>query len=79
VVLAAVVGRQSGGNEDVLGFVTLAPGACVTEADLRTFLRTRLAPYKVPARIIIADELPAAPTGKILKARLLDHFANALA
>ncbi|WP_322866127.1 class I adenylate-forming enzyme family protein [Aquicoccus sp. G2-2] len=78
VVLAAVIGRAAQGNEEVLAFVTLAPGAVTSEAELREFLRARLAPYKVPARIVIADALPAAPTGKILKAQLLKHFAIAL-
>jgi acyl-CoA synthetase (AMP-forming)/AMP-acid ligase II len=78
VVLAAVVGRRTEGNEEVVGFVTCAPGAGLSEAVLRDFLKDRLAPYKVPARIVIAEALPAAPTGKILKARLLEHFAGAL-
>ncbi len=78
VVLAAVVGRKIEGNEEVLAFVTCRDGAGLSEAGLQAFLRDRLAAYKVPARIVIADELPAAPTGKILKSGLLAHFAEAL-
>ena len=78
VILAAVVGRRIEGNEEVVAFVTCAPGAGVDEAGLRAFLKDRLAPYKIPGRIVIADALPAAPTGKILKAKLLEHFAGAL-
>ncbi|MDQ2088406.1 class I adenylate-forming enzyme family protein [Marimonas arenosa] len=78
VILAAVVGRRVEGNEEVVGFVTCTPEAGVSEEALRDFLRDRLAPYKVPSRIVIAGALPAAPTGKILKAQLLAHFAEAL-
>jgi acyl-CoA synthetase (AMP-forming)/AMP-acid ligase II len=46
--------------------------------DLRAFAAERLAGYKRPARIIVATALPAAPTGKILKHRLLTHFADQL-
>lgn len=76
VTQAAVVGRATGGNEEVLAFVqTTAP---LREATLQDWLRTRLAPYKIPARILVVDSLPTAPTGKILKHRLLDVFAPEL-
>jgi acyl-CoA synthetase (AMP-forming)/AMP-acid ligase II len=70
VILAAVVGRRRQSNEEVIAFVQPAPGAAVSEAELAQFLEPRLAPYKRPARIVILDQLPAAPTGKILKAQL---------
>lgn len=70
VTLAAVVGRRRAGNEEVIAFVQPAPGARVGEAELAQFLKPRLAPYKQPARIVVLEQLPAAPTGKILKARL---------
>jgi acyl-CoA synthetase (AMP-forming)/AMP-acid ligase II len=78
VIMAAVVGRKIEGNEEVLAFVTCCAGAGMSEARLIAFLRERLAAYKVPARIVIADVLPAAPTGKILKSGLLTHFAEEL-
>jgi 4-hydroxybenzoate-CoA ligase len=70
VTLAAVIGRRRQGNEEVIAFVQLAPGARVTEAELAKFLEPRLAPYKRPARIVVLEQLPAAPTGKIMKAQL---------
>ncbi|MDU8926726.1 class I adenylate-forming enzyme family protein [Alisedimentitalea sp. MJ-SS2] len=78
VIVAAVVGRAVEGNEEVVAFVTCRPEAGLDEAGLQAFLRDRLAPYKVPSKIVIADALPAAPTGKILKAKLLGHFADRL-
>lgn len=79
VVVAGVVGRSAEGNEEVLAFVSAATGSGVTETELKSFLHDRLAPYKRPARIIVADALPAAPTGKILKAKLIETFAAELA
>jgi len=76
VTLCAVIGRARGGNEDVLAFV--AARTPVTEAELRAWARERLAPYKVPTRIVVADALPQAATGKILKNGLFDHFRQQL-
>ncbi|MGE0736296.1 MAG: class I adenylate-forming enzyme family protein [Alphaproteobacteria bacterium] len=77
VTLAAVVGRASAGNEEVIAFVQLAPGAAPREAELIEFAAAQLAPYKRPARVIALEQLPAAATGKILK-RHLKTMAAAL-
>ncbi|WP_175853203.1 AMP-binding protein [Burkholderia anthina] len=70
VVQAAVIGRAVEGNEEVLAFVELMPGAAVTEAALHAWCADRLAPYKRPAHIRVLDALPAASTGKVLKHKL---------
>ncbi|KGB98083.1 AMP-binding enzyme family protein [Burkholderia multivorans] len=70
VVQAAVIGRPVEGNEEVLAFVELAPGATATDATLHAWCAERLAPYKRPARIRVLDALPAASTGKVLKHKL---------
>jgi len=44
----------------------------LTAADLRTFLATRLASYKVPKLIEFRDELPKTNVGKILRRALRD-------
>lgn len=72
VSLCAVVGLTRGGDEDVIAFVKVHGE--VTEAELRDWVRARMAPYKVPARVIIADTLPEATVGKVLKGKLLEHF-----
>ena len=46
---------------------------------LKRHLEPLIAPYNRPGRYVIADSLPAAATGKILKHKLLTHFATALA
>lgn len=74
VVVAGVVGRETQGNEEVLAFVTVAANSGRTEPELKSWIHDKLAPYKRPSRIIVADTLPAAPTGKILKAKLIETF-----
>lgn len=76
VSTSAVIGMSRRGDEDVIAFVTAH--AEVTEAELRDWTRRHIAPYKVPSRVIIAEALPQAATGKISKSRLLDHFRDQL-
>jgi long-chain acyl-CoA synthetase len=54
-------------GEAVKAVVVRSPGVDVTEAELVTYARDRLAHYKVPRSIDWADALPRTPTGKILK------------
>ena len=68
VVQAAVVGVSLAGNEEVIAFIEALPGQTPTVADLAAWAKERLAPYKRPSHIEIVDVLPAAPTGKVLKA-----------
>jgi len=70
VVQSAVVGRAVEGNEEVVAFVEVAQDAAVDVDTLRAYLKERLSPYKVPSQIVIMQQLPAAPTGKILKKEL---------
>ncbi|QKW07642.1 AMP-binding protein [Streptomyces sp. NA04227] len=48
-------------------FVVLAPGAELTEEDVREHVRSHLARHKVPAQVLFVDELPRNPTGKLLR------------
>ncbi|HEY4999534.1 MAG TPA: AMP-binding protein, partial [Usitatibacter sp.] len=70
VTQSAVVGRSAAGDEEVVAFVELVAGARATPEDLLEFVSASLAPYKRPAEIIVLASLPAAPSGKVLKARL---------
>ncbi|WP_298913765.1 class I adenylate-forming enzyme family protein [uncultured Roseobacter sp.] len=78
VIQSAVIGKMTAGDEEVLAFVQVAPACDLSPDSLRDFLKDRLAGYKRPSAIVLATELPAAPTGKILKHRLLTHFADQL-
>lgn len=65
---SAVVGvPESDGNETIVAYVELRPGATLDEPALKALLRERLAPYKQPSRIVALDELPSSHNGKILK------------
>ena len=68
---AAVIGRA----DDVLGeipvaYVSLQEGAHVDAADLHAVCADVLAGYKRPAEIILVEELPKNPVGKIDKPTL---------
>ena len=67
---SAVVGRNSGDNEEVVAFVELKPGCQATEEEISVYATSQLSPYKRPCEIIIMSALPAAATGKILKSKL---------
>jgi acyl-CoA synthetase (AMP-forming)/AMP-acid ligase II len=73
VVHSAVVGRAAEGDEQVIAFVELAPGPdpAPDEADLKAFVRDRLAPYKRPQRIFVVETMPSSAAGKIQKHRLV--------
>jgi oxalate---CoA ligase len=51
-------------GQDIAAAVVLRPGAAVSAPELRKFAAAQLAPFKVPARILIVDEIPKGPTGK---------------
>ncbi len=52
-------------GEDVAAAVVAAPGATPDERQLRSFLAESLAAFKVPRRVLVLDELPKGPTGKL--------------
>jgi fatty-acyl-CoA synthase len=70
VVECAVVAQpDERWGEVPVAFVTVRPGAAVTEAELREHCRDRLAHFKCPARFVFGD-LPKTATGKIVKTEL---------
>jgi long-chain acyl-CoA synthetase len=54
-------------GEEVGAAVALAHSASVTPADLRQYVKERVAAYKYPRHVWFVDELPKGPTNKILK------------
>ena len=71
VLQSAVVGHRVDGNEEIIAFVQPMAGAAVSLTELAEHASRLLAPYKRPSRIVLMDSLPAGPTGKILKSRLV--------
>ena len=57
-----------------LAHVTVLDGHTLDVDDLRAFARERLAPFKVPRHVVVADELPMTASGKVRKFLLRDHF-----
>lgn len=70
VLQAAVLGRSSEGNEQVIAFVEARQGHAIDVDALAAWAAQRLAPYKRPEQIRVLDALPAASTGKVLKHKL---------
>jgi benzoate-CoA ligase len=71
---AAVVGRtdENGLTRTVAYLVPRAPhaGSADLAAEIRAFVRERLAPYKCPHALVFAAEIPKTATGKIQRFRL---------
>jgi fatty-acyl-CoA synthase len=57
-------------------FVVLRSGESVTPDDVRDYVKSNLARYKVPRDVRFLDELPRNPTGKILKRELRELAAG---
>lgn len=51
-------------GQAVVGVVRLSQGSALDEAALRTHVRERLAGYKTPKRVVVADVALRAPNGK---------------
>ncbi|MGZ6017581.1 MAG: class I adenylate-forming enzyme family protein [Phenylobacterium sp.] len=63
-------------GEEPAAVVTLKPGASATEAELRQWVRERLAAFKVPVKVVFwPDMLPRNANGKIIKTELKKVFA----
>jgi long-chain acyl-CoA synthetase len=68
---AAVIGVPDETRGEVpVAFVVPEHGAELTEHGLREFAKRALGGFKVPRRVLIREDLPQGPTGKILKRSL---------
>ncbi len=68
---AAVVGVPSSlTEEDVVACVIRRAGSAVDETELRAWCGGRLAPYKVPARVLFREAFPLTPTMRVAKDKL---------
>ncbi len=71
---AAVVGAEDRLQGEVaVAFVVLAGAADGVEADLRKLCRERGGAHRVPARIEFIDAVPRNPSGKPIKAQLVER------
>jgi long-chain acyl-CoA synthetase len=71
VLEAAVIGRPDERlGEEVVAFISLRPGASAAPDEVIAFCKERLAAYKYPREVLVIDELPKGPSGKVLKTEL---------
>jgi benzoate-CoA ligase len=74
VLECAVIGTEDGeGLTKTKAFVVVKPGAAVSDADLKAFVKEKLAAYKYPRAIEFLAELPKTATGKIQRFRLRER------
>jgi len=62
--------------EAVTAVVVPKPGVALTAEEIETHARERLAGYKRPKYVVLADSLPKNPSGKILKRELRERHAD---
>lgn len=70
---SAVIGKKSAGSEggeDIIAVVQLQPDLRASEQELMEHAGKHLAPYKRPSQVIFIQDMPAGPTGKVMKAEL---------
>ena len=53
-------------------FVVCSDGASVSQDDVKGWVKSRLARYKVPREVVFLEELPRNATGKVLKRELVE-------
>jgi acyl-CoA synthetase (AMP-forming)/AMP-acid ligase II/thioesterase domain-containing protein len=61
-------------GEEVAAAVVSKPDSDVDERALQDFVAEELAPFKVPRRIVLVDEIPKGPTGKVQRIGLADRL-----
>ncbi|MFD1812862.1 class I adenylate-forming enzyme family protein [Rhodococcus gannanensis] len=68
VLDVAVIGRpHREWGETVVAVVLPVDGATVELEDLRDYLSDKLARYKIPREVVLVDEMPRNPSGKLTK------------
>jgi acyl-CoA synthetase (AMP-forming)/AMP-acid ligase II len=61
-------------GEDVAAAVVLREGASADEPALRAFVTERLAPFKVPRKVVFLSEIPKGATGKLQRIGLAERL-----
>jgi long-chain acyl-CoA synthetase len=61
-------------GESLAAHIEADEAAGLTEHDVRTFLRSRLAGFKVPKLIVFDNALPREESGKLFKRRIRESY-----
>jgi acyl-CoA synthetase (AMP-forming)/AMP-acid ligase II len=64
-------------GEEVAAAIVLREGHEATEAEIRKFLQSRLADFKIPRKVVILDEIPKGATGKLQRIGLAEKLGLA--
>jgi acyl-CoA synthetase (AMP-forming)/AMP-acid ligase II len=64
-------------GEEVAAAIVLRQGTAATDKELRDFAAARLAPYKVPKKILLLDQIPVGATGKLQRIGLAQKLGLA--
>lgn len=71
---AAVIGVEDAEfGQRLRAFAVMTEGATTTEREVKDFVKSNLASFKVPREVVFLDELPRNPTGKVLKRKLAER------
>jgi len=65
-------------GEDVAAAVVLHEGEICDERELRAFVGSRIADFKVPRKIVFLSEIPKGATGKLQRIGLHQKLADKL-
>ena len=66
-------------GERVTAFIVPKHGHSIASDEIKSFLKSRLSPFKVPKQCVVIDGFPKSPQGKILKRQLRKQFLEGLA
>jgi long-chain acyl-CoA synthetase len=61
-------------GESLAAHVEVGEGYVLAEEDVRSFVRERLAGFKVPKLVVFDDDLPREDSGKLFKRRIRDRY-----
>lgn len=62
------------GGEEVAAAIVVREGTDVDAEAIKEFCRSRLAPYKVPRRVFVVDDLPRSLIGKVLRREVRERL-----
>jgi acyl-CoA synthetase (AMP-forming)/AMP-acid ligase II len=64
-------------GEDVAAAVVLRPHAAATAKEIRRFAAARVADFKVPRQVLLVEQIPKGPTGKVQRIGLAGRLGLA--
>lgn len=73
-VAAVGLPANEDGAEQVVVAVTALPGRTIDPDQLQTWARERMTGYKAPRRVVVVDELPRNPIGKLMRRQVREQL-----